>query len=141
MKSNDQKLLKHPLVLQLLELKWKAYGLFVFFLDFIIYCLFLTLLCIYALSLPSSYSFDLKQNNVINSSYCYVLKPELQNSKGYIDFRINPATGCSRACASENSWNQVMKIMLTVVTGMRLLYELIEILYHRWRYGLVSKKI
>lgn len=81
MRSSDQKLLKHPLVLQLLEIKWKAYGLWLYFQDLFIYMLFLTVLCVYALSLPSPHAF-MKISNP-NVSNCWVLKPEVELAVGY----------------------------------------------------------
>ena len=53
MKQGNPDLLKHPLVISLLDYKWKKFGRFVFFLNLLIYIFFLVFLTAFGLTVLS----------------------------------------------------------------------------------------
>ena len=58
-RSKDVTLLRHPLVLKLIEEKWEAYGKYVYWADFILYVIFLIAFNVYAMMYtPPSHLFD-----------------------------------------------------------------------------------
>ena len=130
--SGDPRLLKHPLVLHLLNIKWKAYGRMLYFTDLIFYLLFTIMLNVYAFHLPppSMFSFD--------DPECPKLRDDIFTSqeayKFYRPFQNLTDKGCSVACAAEDPVYMVLSIILTVLLGIRVLYEVKEMAYHRELY-------
>ena len=130
MRTGDSRLLKHPLILELLNVKWDAYGRLLYFLDLSIYMIFVILLNIYALRLPAPSMF------VFTRPECPVLNPDIDTKSPHLKFYENFETtteyGCSIACAYPKSKTSLISgnFLLTFMIGIRILYEAKALLYH-----------
>ena len=129
MKKGDSRLLKHPLVLELVNQKWEAYGSFLYLADFFCYVAFVALLNCYGMLLPKPNMFKstkvtLPDDIVVD---CSVLRPDVpfnafEQYSSYhpyvnkvpLTLKDGNVTQCSIACAAPWSSYAGLQISLFI---------------------------
>nr|CAB3267275.1 transient receptor potential cation channel subfamily A member 1 homolog [Phallusia mammillata] len=109
-------LLSHPLVVSLLNHKWKAFGRTVFGVNLLLYLLLMVFFNLYMLTMPPPYSID--SDNVTSS--CVAIITEAQ-----------PLFG---PCYNYNSWGIIAKYFVIVFAALGLLKELYQLSARRFSY-------
>nr|CAB3267277.1 transient receptor potential cation channel subfamily A member 1 homolog [Phallusia mammillata] len=114
--AKREKLLRHPLVVSLLNHKWRAYGRAVYYFNLLLYLFFMVIFNSYMLTMPPPYSIDV--NNVTSS--CVAIITESQPNFG--------------ACYTYSTWGWPAKIIILVTAGINMLKELYQIYSRRFSY-------
>ena len=83
-RANDITLLKHPLVLSLVNEKWNAYGKLFYYLDFLIYFCFMILLNLFCVVLtPPKYFFKNNPDDIEYYNYRKINCTEMSSPADY----------------------------------------------------------
>ncbi|CAD5117061.1 DgyrCDS5882 [Dimorphilus gyrociliatus] len=129
--SKQEDLLGHPLVTSLLRHKWNSFGRIVYYLNLLLYCVFLVFLTGYVVVAKPPYWYFNETDGDLHGKGCTVLKSSLaynswKNNKDDVAYKIFVKAG---------------KWIIIGLSAFSLVREMIQIYHSRWQYLLVWENL
>ncbi|XP_077974410.1 uncharacterized protein LOC120329316 isoform X2 [Styela clava] len=119
-KSKRENLLRHPLVHSLLEYKWKSYGRVVYYINLLLYTLFMAVFNSYMLTVPPPYAINATATNIDGS--CVKVVETSQGTWG---------TDCT---LNHSFWRPIAQWTVIGLAALSLLKEIFQVLSRKHHY-------